>query len=346
MIRCAVLTIFFLLSTILLRADRVPDFRAVDALIQKWVDAGYYPEAGIWIVSKDGKTLHERYWGGSRRDSPFMVASASKWLEAATMMTLVDEGMLNLDKPISTYLPEMKGVLGQNTLRQMFSHTSSLNSVTFDQGGGAASYPSRIVTGHPTVAPGERFAYGGMDLAIGWNAVERVTGKPWLFTFARNIAKPLGMTGTVTGDDLYVYQHMVGADLFPRSTAADYMAFLLMMLHNGEYQGVRVLSPAAIQEMEIDEVRSAKVNRPEYPEMTLGQTHHGIYGLGEWRFYPDQEGNAEVLTSPSFAGFIPWIDKRLGIAAVFAGRATGNFDAFHASAQLIRLTREAFHESP
>jgi hypothetical protein len=98
--------------------------------------------------------------------------------------------------------------------------------------------------------------------------------------------------------------------------------------------------------MEADEVRGARVNRPEYPESTLAQTHHGVYGLGEWRFYPDDKGNAEVLTSPSFAGFIPWIDKRLGIAAVFAGRATGGIDAFHASAQLMKLTREAFDDSP
>ena len=275
-----------------------------------------------------------------------MVASASKWLEAATMMSLVDEKKLNLDQPISTWLPEMKGPLGENTLRQMFSHTSSLNSVTFDQSGGAASYPARIISGKATVAPGECFSYGGMDLAIGWNAVERVTGRPWLFTFANRIAKPLGMKDTVTGDDLYVYEHMVGVDIFPRSTAADYMAFLLMMLNDGKYQGTQVLSENAIHEMDADQVGHAVIHRPEYPESTLGQTHHGVYGLGEWRFYPDEKGNAEVLTSPSFAGFIPWIDKRLGIAAVFAGRATGGIDAFHASAQLMKLTREAFQKTP
>ena len=340
------LTAVFLLSWPLPSAESAPDFAAVDTLIQKWVDAGYYPSAGIWIVSKEGKTLHERYWGGATRTSPFMVASASKWLEAATMMTLVDEGELNLDKPISNYLPEMKGPLGRNTLRQIFSHTSSLNSVVFDKSAGAASYPSRIILGQPTVGPGELFAYGGVDLVIGWNAVERVTGSPWLFTFAKKVAGPLAMKDTVTGDDLYVYQHMVGGDIFPRSTAADYMNFLLMLLNEGVYQGHRVLSVAAIREMEADEVRGARVNRPEYPESTLAQTHHGVYGLGEWRFYPDDKGNAEVLTSPSFAGFIPWIDKRLGIAAVFAGRATGGIDAFHASAQLMKLTREAFDDSP
>ena len=80
----------------MLHAGSLPDFKAVDAQIQKWVDAGYYPSAGIWIVSRDGKTLHERYWGGATRSTPFMVASASKWLEAATMMSLVDEKKLNL----------------------------------------------------------------------------------------------------------------------------------------------------------------------------------------------------------------------------------------------------------
>jgi len=56
----------------------------------------------------------------------------------------------------------------------------------------------------------------------------------------------------------------------------------------------------------------------------------------------DEYGDAVVLSSPSFAGFFPWIDKRHGLVGVFVGRATGpGFDAFHASAILSKLAGDA-----
>jgi CubicO group peptidase (beta-lactamase class C family) len=324
-------------------AQTTPDFSALDARIQSWMDAGNYPGAGIWIVAKDGSTLHERYWNGYDRNTRVMMASATKWLEAATMMTLVDDGKLDLDKPISTYLPELTAPQGQNTLRQMYSHTSSLNSVGIDEQQGASTFPAQLAKGTAKVKPGEVFSYGGAALVVGWDAVERVTGKPWLTYFGQRMAKPLGMKGIITGHDLWTYQGIVGGEITPLANAADYMNFLLMMLNDGTFNGQRVLSHEAIREMQADQVRGAKVNAPEYPEQTLGVKHHGVYGLGEWRMMEDEKGEAVVLSSPSYAGLIPWIDKKHGIAGIFMGRTTGKdgFNGFQESAKLIPLVNAA-----
>lgn len=322
-----------------------PDFSKVDALIQTWVDTHQYPGAGIWIVDKDGRTLHERYWNGYTRETTVMIASASKWLEAATLMTLVDDKRMSLDAPISTYLPDLNGPQGANTLRQMFSHTSNLNHIHIDDSQGVDRFPALLAAGHTDIKPGEEFFYGGTALATASRAIEVVTGLPWLTVFAHNIALPCRMKNTVTGQNLWTFSQIVGGDNFPRSNAADYMNFLQMLLHDGDFQGHRVLSTAAVHEMEADQLKHARVKQPEYPEVTLGQKHHGVYGLGEWRLVEAPNGEATMLSSPSFAGFFPWIDTRDGIAGVFVGRVTGNLDAFHASAQLSRLVTEALHTS-
>ena len=325
-----------------------PDFSKVDAQIQKWMDEKDYPGAGIWIVSKDGKTLHEKYWGGYTRETTVMIASASKWLEAATMMTLVDQGIFDLDKPIATYLPEMSNSpAGENTLRQMFAHTSSLNHIAINDGLGIDTFPAQLAAGNTDVKPGEKFVYGGTDLATGARAIEVVTGKPWLTVFGEKIAQPCGMKKTVTGHNLWTYSGIVGGDLYPCSDAADYVNFLQMILNDGKVNGKQVLSTNAIHELEADQIRGAFVKQPDYPEQTLGQKHKAMYGLGEWRLVLDDKGDAVILSSPSFAGFIPWIDKKHGIAGVFVGRANGwpKIDPFHASAAMPKLVSEALDET-
>ena len=54
------------------------------------------------------------------------IASASKWVSAVAILTLVDDGLIDLDAPLSTYLPQFTGSKGTMTVRQMFSHTSGL----------------------------------------------------------------------------------------------------------------------------------------------------------------------------------------------------------------------------
>jgi LacI family transcriptional regulator len=326
------------------------DFSKVDAQVQQWIDARYYPGAGLWITDKNGQTLHEHYWKGYTRETTVMIASSTKWLEAACLMTIVDAGKLDLDKPISIYLPEMKGSpAGQNTLREMFAHTSSLNHIPINDNLGTDTFPAQLAAGKTDVKPGQEFLYGGTDLATGSRVIEVVAGKPWLTVFGENIARPCRMKKTVSGHNLWTYSNVVQGDLFPCSNAADYMNFLQMILHDGVFDGQCVLSPNAVQEMEADQIRDATVKQPEYPELTFGQKHKSVYGLGEWRLVLDGKGEAVILSSPSFAGFFPWVDKKHGIAGVFVGRATGGgpgFDAFHDSARIAKLVGEALDSGP
>ena len=99
------------------------DFSKVEAAIQKWVDDGNYPGAAIRIVRKD-QIIYEKCFNGYTPETTVYIASAGKWLAAATVAAVCDEGKLSWDDPVSKWLPEFKDVKGKATLRQLFAHTS------------------------------------------------------------------------------------------------------------------------------------------------------------------------------------------------------------------------------
>jgi D-alanyl-D-alanine carboxypeptidase len=73
--------------------------------------------------------------GNSHRGVPvtedmlFNVGSIAKSFEAALALELADEGVLDLDDPISTWLPELEKVDGRITVRQLLNHSSGLFNV-------------------------------------------------------------------------------------------------------------------------------------------------------------------------------------------------------------------------
>jgi D-alanyl-D-alanine carboxypeptidase len=73
--------------------------------------------------------------GNSHRGVPvtedmlFNVGSIAKSFEAALALELADEGLLDLDDPISSWLPELGKVDGRITVRQLLNHSSGLFNV-------------------------------------------------------------------------------------------------------------------------------------------------------------------------------------------------------------------------
>lgn len=321
------------------------DFSAVTDRIQGWVDKGYYPGAAIRVV-KDGRIVYEKGFGGYTSSTPVALISATKWLEAATVMAVVDEGKIDLDAPISRYLPQFSGEKGLITVRQCLSHTSGINSIKLstpdDHTDSIAERANQLAAGDLKEKPGARFTYGGNGLALAGRVAEVATGKPWEILFAEKIAKPCQMKATTTGMNLWYVQCHGGAPC-AISTVEDYSHFLEMLVNEGIFRGTQVLSSHAIQEMQSDQVRGADISANPFILKVRGSRHNGVYGFGEWREDVDEKGNALVLSSPGWYGFYPWIDKRNHAFGVFAGDAdneaarVGKFPAFFESPKLSQL---------
>ena len=287
------------------------DFSAVTTLIQNAVNSVPLNGASLMLI-KDGQVIYERYFGSYNADTTVLIASASKWLSAATLMTLVDEGKLSLSDPVSKYLPYFTGTKGTMTLRQMFSHTSGLPGITGD----ANCLGNPLVTMDACVrqiaqldligAPGAQFAYGENSMQAAGRICEVVSGKAWEALFQERIAAPLGLTSVTFG----LSQNPIVAGS-ARSKLNDYAKFLRMILNEGQLNGRRVLSVAAVREMQRTLTAGLPVANSPNGERAVN------YGIGEWIDILDAQGNALEVSSPGAFGFTPWVDKKRNLLGVF-----------------------------
>jgi CubicO group peptidase (beta-lactamase class C family)/pimeloyl-ACP methyl ester carboxylesterase len=319
--------------------------------VQSWVDRGYYEGCSVWVAQGD-RVLYKKNFGKNSGDTPVYIASAGKWLGAAAILALVDEGLLSLDDSADKWIPEMKGdPKGRSTLRQMLSHTSGYPpyqpaGLPRDGYQTTAESVAHLMPLPPHFAPEAQFEYGGLAMQVAGRMAELAAGLDWETIFQRKIARPLGMKNTRFTPVDSGHTPMIGGGAV--STFDDYVRFLTMIADGGVFEGRRVLSAKAIEEMTADQVRGAVVKREEFVERMRGYTHRGVYGLGMWREEVDGSGAAVVLSSPSWAGTYPWIDRRHNIRGlimahvdgVAAGRA--RFSGFWTSPVLMNIVRAKF----
>ena len=297
------------------------DFTTLDKILERVAPK----HGGIALVLiKDDKVIYRKSFGSHSPETVVPIASASKWLSGALMMTLVDEGKLSLDDPVSKYLPEFTGDKANITIRQLFAHTSGLPSETRcrnDKKTSLERCASQIARLPLAAAPGEEFFYAGVSMHAGGRVAEVVTGKSWNELFLERIAVPLGMTKT----DFFAY----GPTSNPRpagdarSSADDYAKFLQMLLREGNFNGRQILSPPAVAELHNDQTRGARI------EYTIYEKHRDLdpnlplarYGVGVWRERASN-GQLQDLSSQGALGFTPWIDVERKLGGVISVRSS------------------------
>jgi CubicO group peptidase (beta-lactamase class C family) len=326
------------------------DFAAIDKQIQTWIDSGYYDGASLQVV-KDSHTIHEKYYGNYTQQTQVYIASAGKWLAAATIAAVVEEGRLSWNDKVVQWLPEFQDTKGQATLQQLLSHTAGYpdyQPVTAhrDDYQSLEEAVQHIVNLPADTTPGSLFQYGGLAMQVAGRMAEVATGEKWEDLFLERIARPLQMTNTyfTPVDTTAGHNPMIGGGA--RSTLHDYMHFLEMIAGNGIYKGKRILSPETIACMKADHVKDAHVPAGQYVTNARNQMHTGIYGLGEWREQVNEQGKAVLISSPGWAGAYPWIDTENNVYGFFlthvnVEKATRNkFSSFYASPVLPMMVRD------
>jgi CubicO group peptidase (beta-lactamase class C family) len=247
------------------------------------------------------------------------VASSSKWLSAAFILQLVDEGKISLDDRVAKYLPEFeKYGKGYITIRNCLSHTTGIQHETprltkildkkkFQSLEEEVKYfASREIQNNP----GEAFRYNGMGLNIAARVVEVVTKKKFDMLIRQKLFVPLGMRNTT-------FSTLDGSAPNPsggaKSTAADYIKFLQMILNNGQFNGQTILSENSIKEL-------TKVHTTADIMRYVPKSGEGyLYALGSW--VVEAEGDhATALASPGLFGTWPMVDFKKGYAVLFFNR--------------------------
>src|SRR5688572_25600381 len=136
----------------------------------------------------------------------YSLASISKPFTATGLMILVQEGRINLDRPVNEYLGKAKlrvrvGAAREATLRRIANHSSGLPlHVQFFYRDTPRRPPSMDETilryGNLVTAPGERFQYSNLGFGILDYVIERVSGKTYLDFMREEVFLPLGLTRT------------------------------------------------------------------------------------------------------------------------------------------------------
>lgn len=277
-------------------------FRTVDAEVRRMVADYDLPGAAL-RVRVDDEVLHELVVGTYSPSTAVPSASASKWLTAATVMTLVDDGLVSLDAPISDYLDGLDGAVAHITLRQLLSHTSGLPDGHPCPGSPAmtlAACARAILGGGLAHAPGA-FAYGSPGYTVAGYVAETVTGRTWSDLFTDRIARPLGMERTTWGDIRGRPTDNPDPGAGATTTLDDYSAFLAMLLDDGVHDGHRVLQQRSVHAI-------------EEPEVALPGQQRWWYGLGTHE--TELDDGTTVVSSAGVFGFRPWLERDRELAAV------------------------------
>ncbi len=195
----AVLLAFFSVATFSVQAQSNPgdpSFAALDAAIKSLMTTAKVPGMSLALI-RDRKLVYLQFYGLIKADSiqsvdsntVFEAASLTKPVFAYAVLQLVEEGKLDLDKPLYEYLPYPDAASDDRyrdiTARLVLSHRSGFPN--WRRNRQSAQLPMRY-------APGERFGYSGEGFVYLQKVVEKITGKPIHVFMEERVLLPLQMT--------------------------------------------------------------------------------------------------------------------------------------------------------
>jgi CubicO group peptidase (beta-lactamase class C family) len=197
--------------------------RNVADLVRQWVDEGIAQTLEVLVARRGVIVLHEVAGRlTTAADAPptplgaiFPVASITKPLTATALMTLVEEGRVGLNRPVSQYLPEFTGEGKDAVLvRHLLTHTSGLREEDVEKYARGRSATPAARPPDPTIhpllhqyyalrydaplwkPPGVEMSYADFNFELVGEIVRRVSGCALEEIGSSRIFRPLGMVDT------------------------------------------------------------------------------------------------------------------------------------------------------
>jgi len=168
------------------------------------------PGVAVGVLA-DGRERHDAFGVTSIEnplevtpDTRFQIGSISKTFTGTAVMYLVAEGLLELDRPVRAYLPELELADAEAartvTLRHLLAHTAGWLGDYFDDTGwgddAVARYVERMRTLPQQTPVGSLWAYNNAGFVLAGRVVEVVTGEPLERVVQRLVLDPLELTSS------------------------------------------------------------------------------------------------------------------------------------------------------
>jgi len=271
------------------------DTAAIDAFVAKMLETYEVPGAAIALVLPDSSSYTRGY--GVRNtttgapvtgDTQFAIASVTKSFTALGVMLLVDEGKVELDAPVTTYLPEFQlsdpAMTPKVTVRHLLMHATGMERNNAATGNPTITRDEIVALAAQTplvAAPGERHIYSNINTVAAARIIELVSGQSWEQFTRERILEPLEMeeaTLDVAGlqqQSDYALPHdrdllagMVPGALFEvgaeapaggiNASADEMLRYLQFQLGDGTADGRRLLSAASLAELQRTQIAVAE----------------------------------------------------------------------------------------
>jgi CubicO group peptidase (beta-lactamase class C family) len=256
----------------------------------------------------------------------FAIGSTTKAIVATALGILVDEGKVEWDAPVITYLPWFRVgdpyITRELTVRDLLTHRAgfpNIDQIWSNPGFTGEEIVRRIATLQPVYSFRGGYIYQNVMYAVAGSVIEAASGMPWDEFVRTRIFQPLGMTATeptlaaLTGQPNVAAPHTntggtirltrnrsvdaVGPAGSVWSSVDDMARWMRFNLNGGQLDGRRLLSEATHAE-----ILSPQVIAPKsmYPTMRLVQPRFFTYGLA-W-FLHDYRGEAVAMHTGSING--------------------------------------------
>jgi uncharacterized protein YbbC (DUF1343 family)/CubicO group peptidase (beta-lactamase class C family) len=256
----------------------------IDAAVEAALKRGDCPGAVVLVVHRDEVVFRKAYGFASLEpdkkplsaDALFDLASITKPVAtASSILLLIEQGKLRLSDKVTKYWPEFAAnKKGNVTVEHCLLHISGLtaDNALADYQDGKAKALERIAHLPLEADPGMRFRYSDVGFMVLGELVERVSGEPVDLFARKHFFEPLKMADTGFKPQGKLKERcapttqrdgkwLIGEVHDPRSalmggvaghaglfgTAGDLARFARMLLHGGELDGTRVLSPLSVR---------------------------------------------------------------------------------------------------
>lgn len=298
----AVLLVASLIPATSVSAQQDRDFSELEKVALAELRETGTPGAAIIIVSGDRAVFVKGFGVASietgipfTTDTLFRISNISKFLTATVLLSLADEGKVDLNAPIGRYVNGLSPKLSRVTARQLLNETSGVKELHLQLGLYDDAALGNIVRSWKDdwvfAKPESIYSASHPGYAVAGLLIEEVAGKPFADVMTEKLLRPLGMSRSTCRPLVMVTYpfsqgHWVTSGQKPTvvrpfasdsvgwpseavfSSANDLSRFLITFLNGGKLDGRQVIAPSVI----------ATLSKPHAagPAVIEGEVRHGL----------------------------------------------------------------------
>lgn len=294
---------------------------ALERQIQQHIASAHVPGLALAIV-QGGQVTYARGFGVTAADDGglpvtpqtlFRIGSVTKPLTGTAVMRLVEAGKLDLDRPVTAYVPWLalseEGAAERVTLRMLMSHTAGLPTDAEEFGPrdpeGLEAFVRTKIPCYPLILPpGKVWSYSNPGLCLVGYIAEVAAGKAYAELMQELVFDPLEMKRTTFDptvamtyplaqshdldqeDGTLHVRHRFADNVghypagFAMSTVLDLAHFAIMQMNQGRFRDRQVLAPGSVAEMQTSQADLYTAAGSGYGLTFSIRTYKGIRRVG------------------------------------------------------------------